>query len=455
MGKTSSATATKWWNSISVTRNANGSYSVKSWNKTISAANATSARQAISSLANSSWGRWWWSVSSWWSSGWTSGWNTGSSYRWTGWTWLTGTDWGTKYADNADIQSAITKYWKDKVYDALDYLSTWGRSNSQVSYLLTWNPNSKTSLWWNSATNPNTTGNESGIGATRKVNWIDYTSSSVDSYLKSKEHFLNQWMSQEDADKKARTFLETPTVSTTKEEENAMQYWPTEDEGYDELTWNYQDEDANQYDERIDADAIIDEWLYNNYWMDQNSLQNTMDRLTSKDTESKVIENKSEAPDNEAFNFNTYFKENNAPDANVWETWEVKAETPTPNAPLTDVTKYQDEAISSLQSLGFLEPDTAAAESMPDTEEQAPETLAEDTPEALVQWFDEKMNELWEMWWEQWLSPKDVARTYVDYKNRLAKYIKDNNIPDDQAAAMFDQLKNNEKFRNFLQANRK
>lgn len=451
MGKTSTATATKGGSSISVTRNWN-SYSVN-W-KTYGS--AKEASNAIKSIANSSWGTWGWSISSWWSSGWTSGWSTSSSYRWTGWTWLTGTDWWTKYADNADIQSAISKYWKDKVYDALDYLSTWGRSNSQVSYLLTWNPNSNASLWWNSATNPNTTGNESGIGATRKVNWIDYTSSSVDSYLKSKEHFLNQWMSQEDADKKARAFLETPTISTSKQDKEAEQYGEyTDDTDMNEQTINDVTDD-DWYDVREDPAYQELLWMYNDLSDSFDSYRDTMDRLTSKDTESNVIDNKAEVSKDPIFDYNTYFKENLSWDQNVWETGEVKPETPTPNTPLTDVTKYQDDAISALQNLWFLEPNTEAAESMPDAEEQtAPETLVEDTPEALVQWFDEKMDELGQMWWEQWLTPQAVAQTYVDYKNRLAKYIKNNNIPDDQAAAMFDQLKNNEKLRNFLQANRR
>lgn len=458
MGKTSSATATKWGSSISVTRNSNGSYTVSSWGKRVNAANASSARQAISSMANSSGWRWWWSVSSSWGSGWSSGWSTGSSYRWAGWTWLTGTDWWTKYADNADIQSAITKYWKDKVYDALDYISGWGKSNSQISYLLTWNPNSKTSLWWSSTTtNPNTTGNESGIGATRKVNWMDYTSSSVDSFLKAKDYYKSQWMSDADAHTKAARLLESPTVSTSKEEKDAEQYGGyTDDTDMNEQTINDVTDD-DWYDVKEDPAYQELLWMYNDLSDSFDSYRDTMDRLTSNNTESNVIDNKAEVSKDPIFDYNTYFKNDIVGDTkNVWETGEVKPETPTPNTPLTDVTKYQDDAISALQNLWFLEPNTEAAESMPGAEEQtAPEALAEDTPEALVQWFDEKMDELGQMWWEQWLTPQAVAQTYVDYKNRLAKYIKNNNIPDDQAAAMFDQLKNNEKLRNFLQANRR
>lgn len=441
MGKTSSATATKWWNSISVTRNANGSYSVKSWNKTISAANATSARQAISSLANSSGWRWWWSVSSSWSSGWTSGWSNYSAWsntvassanKPTVTQNINGTNFG--FSKNAD--GTYNVYANGK-YSTVGADSEMGKAASKY-------------LGSSGSTGTNKTSNTSST-------WTDkYTSNSFQNYTNAMRHYISQGMTQDEADKKARTFLEdNPNyISKSTEEKEAEMYWPTEDEDMNEQTINDVTDD-DWYD--IKEDPAYKEllWMYDDLSDSYSNLQDTLDRLTSKDTESQVIENKADAWKWPDIDFEANFKNMIAPGVEwVGETWMAKEE-PETNKPLTDVTKYQDEAISSLQSLWFLEPDTAAAESMPDTEEQAPETLAEDTPEALVQWFDEKMDELGQMWWEQWLSPKDVARTYVDYKNRLAKYIKDNNIPDDQAAAMFDQLKNNEKFRNFLQANRR
>lgn len=443
MAKTSSATASKWWKSISVTRNSNGSYSISSWWRTVSAANASSARQAISSMANSSWGKWWWSVSSWWGSGWSSGWSSYSSgsntvassvNKPTVTQNINGTNFGfSKNADGTYNVYANGKYstvWADSEMGkaASKYLGSSGSSNSS---------------------NNNTVSTNTG----------NYTKNSFNNYTNAMQHYISQGMTQDEADKKARSFLEEdPTyISKSTEEKDAEMYWPTEDEDMNEQTinditdddtnWNYQDEDW--YD---DVYRYIDEK------MDPaiNSVQDTLDRLNTNNTESNVIDNKAEVSKDPIFDYNTYFKENLSWDQNVWETGEVKPEAPTPNTPLTDVTKYQDDAISALQNLWFLEPNTEAAESIPGAEEQtAPETLVEDTPEALVQWFDEKMDELGQMWWEQWLTPQAVAQTYVDYKNRLAKYIKNNNIPDDQAAAMFDQLKNNEKLRNFLQANRR
>jgi hypothetical protein len=88
---------------------------------------------------------------------------------------------------------------------------------------------------------------------------------------------------------------------------------------------------------------------------------------------------------------------------------------------------------------------------MPDTEEQTAPAIA-DTPESLAEWLD---NELTELWNTEWLAPQAIAQTYLNYRNRLAKYIKDNNISDEEAAAMFDSLKNNEKLRTILNQSRK
>jgi hypothetical protein len=51
--------------------------------------------------------------------------------------------------------------------------------------------------------------------------------------------------------------------------------------------------------------------------------------------------------------------------------------------------------------------------------------------------FDSKLTEMQST---NWIAPQAVAQVYVDYRNQLAKYIRENNIPNDEAAAMFDQL---------------
>jgi hypothetical protein len=64
-------------------------------------------------------------------------------------------------------------------------------------------------------------------------------------------------------------------------------------------------------------------------------------------------------------------------------------------------------------------------------------------------------NKLTEMQSTNWIAPQAVAQAYVDYRNQLAKYIRENKIPDDEAAAMFDQLKKNEKLNELLTQSKK
>ena len=430
MAKSSSATASRWWSTISVSRNSGGGYTVN-WR---SYGSASAARSAIQSAASSAWGSGWWTITSGWSSG-----SSGGNYSW----------WKNTVASSVN-QPTITKN--------INWTDFWFSKNSDGSYNVyangkytTVKANSdlgKAAAWylWNSGT---TSSNKS---SNSNSTWTDkYTSNSFQNYSNAMSHYISQGMTQDQAHEKAKWFLEdNPNyVSKTSEEKNAEQYSPTTDEeeynlweGLEDWEWEYNNYDEDYYNPNEDV-----------LWDTINNLQDTISRLESNNTESQVVENKAETSKDPIFDYNTYFKENLSPDKNVWETWQVQAETPTTNAPLTDVTKYQDDAISALENLGFLEPNTEAAESMPDTEEQTtPEEETPETPEQLSEWFDTKMAELENT---EGLTPQAIAQTYVDYKNRLAKYIKDNNISDEDAAAMFDSLKNNEKFRNLLNISRR
>lgn len=434
MAKSSSATASRWWSTISVSRNSGGGYTVN-WR---SYGSASAARSAIQSAAKSAWGSGWWSISSWWGSGWSSsywgfGWNSSYSspsvqktINWTNFWFARNSDWSYTISANWKVSkvSADSDMWKA----AASYLGTSGSNSSSTG-----SKNTSTSSTW--------TGK--------------YTNNSFNNYSNAMSHYISQGMTQDQAHEKAKWFLEdNPNyVSKTSEEKDAEQYgWDTDDTDMNEQTIN-DVTDNDEYDVREDPAYQELLGMYNDLSDSFDSYRDTMDRLTSNNTESQVVENKAETSKDPIFDYNTYFKENLSPDKNVWETWQVQAETPTTNTPLTDVTKYQDDAISALENLGFLEPNTEAAESMPDTEEQTtPEEETPETPEQLSEWFDTKMAELENT---EGLTPQAIAQTYVDYKNRLAKYIKDNNISDEDAAAMFDSLKNNEKFRNLLNISRR
>ena len=434
MAKSSSATASRWWSTISVSRNSGGGYTVN-WR---SYGSASAARSAIQSAARSAWGSGWWTITSGWGSG-----SSGGNYSW----------WKNTVASSVN-QPTITKN--------INWTNFWFSKNSDGSYNVyangkytTVKANSdlgKAAAWylWNSGTTSSNKSSNTSSTWTGK-----YTNNSFQNYSNAMSHYISQGMSQDQAHEKAKWFLEdNPNyVSKTSEEKDAEQYgWDTDDTDMNEQTIN-DVTDNDEYDVKDDPAYQELLWMYNDLNDNYYSLQDTIDRLTSNNTESQVVENKAETSKDPIFDYNTYFKENLSPDKNVWETWQVQAETPTTNTPLTDVTKYQDDAISALENLGFLEPNTEAAESMPDTEEQTtPEEETPETPEQLSEWFDTKMAELENT---EGLTPQAIAQTYVDYKNRLAKYIKDNNISDEDAAAMFDSLKNNEKFRNLLNISRR
>lgn len=426
MAKTSKATATKWWNKISVTRNSNGSYNVNGKNYS----SISAAQWAIRNAANSSWWTGWWNIS--WSNGKSyTTWNTSWTYRWAGWTWLTNNNYDTKYANNSTVQSLIGKYWKDKVYDVLDYVSWWGSNKSQISYLLTWDANGKVSLWWS--------GSSSGTATPTTKSKVN--DSSIQNFTNAREYYISQWMSPDKAYQKALTFLNA-SPSTKSEQQKAEEMTPvttTNDEDttdYDELLGEYAEGEEDTYNPYED--------IFNDYEDTISNLQDQIADLTTKNTESQVVENKAEVSKDPIFDYNTYFKENLAPDANVWETGEVKSET-VKTEPLTDVTKYQDEAVSSLQSLGFLEPNTSAAESMPDTVEQT-QIQQFDTPEQLVQDFNAKIESMWAEWEEP--NQKDITQIYIDYKNNLLKLAKDKWLSEEQIKQLLSQMrwKANESF---------
>ena len=135
---------------------------------------------------------------------------------------------------------------------------------------------------------------------------------------------------------------------------DAEQYAATSENDEDEYNlWEQQEwwEDES-YEDYYDANEDV-------LWDTINNLQDTIGRLQSDNVESNVITNTAEISKDPIFDYNTYFNKNLTPDKNVWETWAVKAK-PYDDS-IKDVKTYQDEAISSLQNLWFLEPNTEAA----------------------------------------------------------------------------------------------
>lgn len=394
----------------------------------------------------------------------------GSSSSW-GWNW-----WGERVLTWEERNPARTAsiWWKDySIQTHEDWsvtVTTWGKNSPRINkdsavYKDIMNYyNGLSSKQTN--TNPHTTANESGIWDQRTS---AYDAKDLENYDNAVAHYVSLWYSLKKANEMAQVWLEgRDTVSETKQDKDALlnatnkdddddnnspihDVVPTSEATEDKKTTNPNEDTLNWVADKDTYTADeVKQILEQTLWSTADSAEEWANKFISNtNTESNVVKNKAEVSKDPIFDYNTYFKENLAPEPNVGETGKVKAKPY--NDSIKDVKTYQDEAISSLESLWFLEPNTEAAATMPDTEEQAAPEIAE-TPESLVQWFD---NELTELGNSTGLAPQAVAQTYVDYKNRLAKYIKDNNVSDEEAAAMFDQLKNNEKFRDLLNITRK
>lgn len=198
---------TSWWKTT---------YTV--WGKTYSdAKSAGAAIQNTSGYDKSKWlVRWSTTSNSWWSSSWgsssgsskswgsTSWGSTGGSsssgstkasgtYRWAGGTWLTDTDWWAKYWNNSTIQSMIQKYWQNNVYDALDYISGWWSSKSQINYLLSWGWS--TDLKSNNTVNYNANGSQLKSSSSSNSNKSPLSESQVISTLSNMKFWkdVNKW----------------------------------------------------------------------------------------------------------------------------------------------------------------------------------------------------------------------------------------------------------------------
>jgi len=321
--------------------------------------------------------------------------------------------------------------------------------------------------------NPNTTGNESGIWD--QVTWVrdskwwsDYDSR-VDANLK-------KWMSKEDAFNEASERMKRDTVSSSKQDKEAEFQWPKKDDDVIDNNTLLVDQvptdeapEGTKYDKNEDPTN----WEMNTNWLSDedreliksifgfypeesddymNGLrewwENLTNSLNSQTAQSKVV-NTAKVPRDSSFDFNTYFKEDLSWPKHVSEPWYT--DNKIKQGALTDIKTYQDEATTALQNLWFLQPDTEAANNMPNTVEQE-DVKSFENPEQLMTDFDSKLTEMQNT---NWIAPQAVAQAYVDYRNQLAKYIRENNIPDDEAAAMFDQLKKNEKLNELLTQSKK
>jgi hypothetical protein len=228
------------------------------------------------------------------------------------------------------------------------------------------------------------------------------------------------------------------------------------------LTWKSDDEiAAEQWDNNEDDDARLNDVLWE-FWeeveeepysYDYDELfWDWADRYESRinELESQLNSNtiKTSVPEERdtSYDYNTYYKENLAPDNNV-ENWESK-NTLNEEPQVTLVSQYQEPVSTALNDLGLLTPNEAVTNETPNAEEP-------DLPKGYENWedivtdFENQLQSLWEEW-ETGLTPQAVAQTYANFKNQLLQYANNNKLSKEEFETLLWQLKWNEILRNVL-----
>lgn len=294
-GKVTTTTSKNSWTSWSTTWSSSKSWtswsSSNSWTSWGSSSSYSwgSSSSGSSSKSGSSWANW--------------------TYRWAGWTWLTDTDWWAKYWNNSTIQSMIQKYWQNNVYDALDYISGWWSSKSQINYLLSWGWS--TDLKSNNTVNYNANGSQLKSGSSSNSNKSPLSESQVISTLSNMKFWkdVNKWYdmtsrNSQIADTMKQMWLDIKDASSVQDflEKYSQSYAA-----------------ASDNDKKNTANKIFE--LYSNY-------------QPTTDNNSPINDVSVEQEEESAW---TDF------DELLWEIlWEEEAETPSDESPINDVEEDED-----------------------------------------------------------------------------------------------------------------
>lgn len=433
-----------------------------SWNRTIGWKWWTSSSRSSWWSVSWGWGSWWgW----WWSSSWGSW-----TYRWAWGSWLTNTDWASKYGSSEAYKSAVAKYWANNVHDALDYISTWGWSKSQINYLLS---------WWgsiNAGWHINYNANGSQLSWPKDSHWFAMWISGMqfwqwtpDDYQDARNTTLwnyystlgkydyntiyndlskNKWFASADENNKRATvnkIMEKAanaswwTLTGKSDEEIAAEQWNNnedDDARLNDVLWEFWEE-VEEEPYSYDYDELFWDWA--------DAYGKKIDELESQLNSNTVKTSVPEERDT-SYDYNTYYKENLAPDNN-YENWESK-NTLNEEPQTTLVSQYQEPVSTALNDLGLLTPNEAVTNETPNAEEP-------DLPKGYENWEDivtDFENQLQTLWSEEGtgLTPQAVAQTYSDFKNQLVQYANNNNLSKEEYEALLAQLKNNEILQNVL-----
>lgn len=459
------------------------SYSTSWWKTTYNVwwKSYSSAQSAANAIKSSSWydsSKWLvrWSSSSssssWWSSGWSSSSKNNTSYN---------------FVDPSVLHDAQINWlsreqidakwwtWTSNAIDAYDkqYNSWWQTSREYWASRSSWWWGSSRSSWWSSVDNAWAPWKSADATSISTMQFWQWTS---DDYQKARNSSLwtyysnlgkldyntiyndlskNSWFASASENDKRSTvsrIMEQAanakwwTLTWESEEQIAAEQskWDDEDIDYINDVINWIDEEWTEEPNMADADfdELLWDYLEENYGMSLDDIWN----LVSSNTQSNVVKTSVPEERDTSYDYNTYYKENLAPDNNV-ENWESK-NTLNEQPQVTLVSQYQEPVSTALNDLGLLSPNEAVTNDTPNAEEP-------DLPKGYENWEDivtDFENQLQALWSEEGtgLTPQAVAQTYSDFKNQLVQYANNNKLSKEEYEALLAQLKNNEILQNVL-----
>ena len=411
------------WRPSSVTSTNNST-----WASTTRAVWGSSSKSSWSSSSKSSWSS---SSSSWW----TYKYNPTTGY-------YERTDWGTNtYAGK--WWSTVTVWW----WKVTTTWWSWGWSSRTVTgwYMQNWKLYNEYSDWttglasesWWAWSKGNTSKLSSNISSNSNV-WEkkkeDYTSSSWENYTNAYNHYKEQWMSDADARTQASAFLENENLLWWNKKEDAPMIENNDEDEFDPMdviNWVMEEWEDEYYDDNVyqDYEDLFWDWA-DRY---EKKIADLESQLESQTIKSSIPEER-----DTSYDYNTYYQENLAPNTN-YENWESK-NTLNDKPQTTLVSQYQEPVTTALNDLGLLTPNEEASSTIPWTEEDV-------APAQYNSWEEivSEFNNIIEQMWQDWTSvtPKQVAQTYVDYKNKLDDYVNNNKIGPEEYKTLLAGLRQN------------
>ena len=393
-------------------------------------------KSAANAIKNSSWfSKSWPYINSKWQSFWN------NSSRWS--SFVDPSVLHDQYMGMSNEDIAKKWWWTDASWNSWSSTAWWTKvlqalnKNNRV-YWTGWYTQYNPSTWLYSKPASSTS------SSSQKDTIWQYWDASYKNYTNAYNNYKSQWMDEEAARRQAAKLLENEDLLSTKSDDIIYEEPTNDDEDFDYLNdiMNWIEEEWYEEEPYYpDYDELFWDWA-DRYKRRINELESQLD--------SNVVKTSVPEERDTSYDYNTYYKENLAPNTN-YENWESK-NTLNDKPQVTLVSQYQEPVTTALNDLGLLTPNEEAAQ-VPNVEE-AVTPKQYNSGEDIVQDFVTTLDTMWQEGWT-WLTPQAVAQTYVDFKNQLQEYANNNNLSKEEYDALLAQLKNNETLNTILKGNNK